>query len=345
MAECNRKKARKAPSLPAEYKLVLKEGKAVLPCDFFPTLSPAKLTEEWAAMTVKFHPYFLEDTMLPGTSTVDPKHSSGENNPHNRQAWLKLVVNEILGNEFRHHMKFGWQLGLQDMYSEEDNNKGEGAVTAASTSAVTCHTGFSFNGIRPYTQEDVYEKLFCEELGEMIKQRQFAQPFALVYMWGYYLTMEGCTNRWAKKATDTWLEKKNYRVVLGGSSAGKKSTGSRIHIEERIGRKIACNSFLTRLRTKQKTMWNMVLLFNHRIADPPTEGGPVEVVDIGPYLPTVVKRDMQRRDKTKFLVQFNENWTRNDAIEMRVAELHKWATKNNVLKEIKNDISRVNVRS
>ncbi len=66
-----------------------------------------------------------------------------------------------------------------------------------------------------------------------------------------------------------------------------------------MGRKTASNSFITGLRDRKK-MWKVKLLPTHRSIEPPKEGGPVEVVDIGPYLPSVIKSDMTRKDKTKF---------------------------------------------
>ena len=75
----------------------------------------------------------------------------------------------------------------------------------------------------------------------------------------------------------------------------------------------------------------MKLLPIHRINKQPKEGGPVEVVDIGPYLPSFIKSNMTRKDKTKFLIQFeDEGWTKKDGLEMRVSDFHKWALKNNM---------------
>ena len=62
-----------------EYSLVLRDGKAVIDKDFFPKLSPVKFTDKWAAITVKFSPYFQMDAQIKGTTRVDDLHYSGRN--------------------------------------------------------------------------------------------------------------------------------------------------------------------------------------------------------------------------------------------------------------------------
>ena len=68
-----------------EYSLVLREGKAVIDKDFFPKFSPVKFTDEWAAITVKFSPYFQTDAQIKGTTKVDDLHYSGRYFLENRE--------------------------------------------------------------------------------------------------------------------------------------------------------------------------------------------------------------------------------------------------------------------
>ena len=59
--------------------------------------------------------------------------------------------------------------------------------------------------------------------------------------------------------------------------------------------------------------------------------GSTEVVDIGPYLPLVVKNDMTRKDGTKFLIKFaSEKWSKEDGLAMRIDELHRWCSDNDM---------------
>ena len=57
----------------------------------------------------------------------------------------------------------------------------------------------------------------------MVKENDLEEPLALLFMWGYYLTMEGCSLDWAKKATDTYIKDKQYNIVLGTGCSGNKS--------------------------------------------------------------------------------------------------------------------------
>ena len=55
---------------------------------------------------------------------------------------------------------------------------------------------FSFRGRTPTTMEDVTKILFGDEVIKMVKDGHFAAAFGLLFKWGYYLTMEGCTSTW-----------------------------------------------------------------------------------------------------------------------------------------------------
>ena len=59
--------------------------------------------------------------------------------------------------------------------------------------------------------------------------------------------------------------------------------------------------------------------------------GSTEVVDIGPYLPLVVKNDMTRKDGKKILIKLaTEKWSKQEGLAMRIDELHRWASNNDV---------------
>ena len=73
----------------------------------------------------------------------------------------------------------------------------------------------SFQGETPTTQADVKEILFRDEVTTMVKSGNLAEPMALLYKWGYYLTMEGCSLNWTTKATKDYIELKGYNVELG----------------------------------------------------------------------------------------------------------------------------------
>ena len=90
----------------------------------------------------------------------------------------------------------------------------------------------------------------------MVKEGNLEEPLVLLFVWGYYLTMEGCSLDWAKKATDTYINDKKYIIVLGTGSLGNKSMT--IHGWHLIGIKTLVNSFQTQTRRDQKSKWGIV---------------------------------------------------------------------------------------
>ena len=68
---------------------------------------------------------------------------------------------------------------------------------------------FSFCGKTPTTQEDVKKILFGEEVTQMVRSGSLAEPMALLFKWGYYLTMEGGKSDWAEKAVCGYIKKRN----------------------------------------------------------------------------------------------------------------------------------------
>jgi len=128
----------------------------------------------------------------------------------------------------------GWNAGLKKLMKPEENISGE--------------VDISFWGKTPTTQADVKEILFGDEVTTMVKSGNLAEPMALLYKWGYYLTMEGCSLNWTLKAIMDYIELKGYNVELGNECVMKKHMS--IHSWNRIGRKMAINSFQTNLRRK-----------------------------------------------------------------------------------------------
>ena len=113
---------------------------------------------------------------------------------------------------------------------------------------------------------------------------------ALLFMWGYYLTMEGCSKKWGTEATKQYIEDEGWNVVLGSECAGDKSMF--IHGWLRIGTKIAVNSFQTHLRNQQKKCWGVVFEGSLKINEGKPKDGKSEfnIVDIGEFLPRKVNR-------------------------------------------------------
>ena len=168
---------------PTRYPLQMKNGKAMIVRDFFPTLSSIKLDEEWAANTVSYRPYFVSSAL--GTDgIVDGNHECGLSNNANIRLWLNQVQNDILGRRYRDCMKIGWNEALAELTKRQ--------TCRVSNKDVSVETDFSYYEKRPVCQEDALKILFGDEVTALVKGGQLEQPFVLLFMWGYYLTMEGC---------------------------------------------------------------------------------------------------------------------------------------------------------
>ena len=163
----------------------------------------------------------------------------------------------------------GWNTGLAELMKKQWASA-DGGVD------------FSFRGQTPTTQEDVKKILFGEEVTKMVKSGCLAEPMALLFKWGYYLTMEGCKSEWTEKAVSGYIKAMGYNIVLGDGCKMKKEMT--VHGMVRIARKMAINSFQTNLRRNQEKVWGFRLLTGS-LLEKSEPGQITEVVDIKDYLP------------------------------------------------------------
>ena len=110
--------------------------------------------------------------------------------------------------------------------------------------------------------------------------------------------MEGRTTNWVEKATEDYIKDNKYMVTLGKECAGEKPMT--VHSWHRIGTKVAVNSFQTQLRRLQRKHWGLVFEGSKRCD---FKDNDYEVVDIGNYLPQLVKTNINRVDGTKFMLR------------------------------------------
>jgi hypothetical protein len=75
--------------MPTDYELALNGNKAVICRDFFPTMCPSQLNGDWAAITIKYRPWFEKCAINPVSKVVNSNHKISENNEAGRKSWLK----------------------------------------------------------------------------------------------------------------------------------------------------------------------------------------------------------------------------------------------------------------
>ena len=295
---------------PKAYPLVEVDGKAVLPRDFFPTTSASQLDMEWAERTVHFRPYFEPSAVASGI--VDKAHACGSRDPENVATWLKMAQQDITGKRLRERMKSGW------------NN-------ALALFMRTCGGDFAYNGHEPTTQADVQKILFSDELGlgKMTEEGGNLEILmALVFKWGYYLTMQSCSSNWEWDTTVAYIRECKYNVVLGDECVGRRALAK--HGMVRIGVKLCIGSFHSYLRVRQAKHWGVVFEGRLKIDEKDSK---YEVVDIGEYLPATVKRDMGRKSETKFMVRRIWNVDKRELLRSKVKALYSWAETNGIDRE------------
>ena len=283
---------------------------AVLPRDFFPTTSAYQLDMEWAERTVHFRPYFEPSAVASGI--VDKAHACGSRDPENVATWLKMAQQDITGKRLRERMKSGWNDALARFMR-------------------TCGGDFAYNGHEPTTQADVQKILFSDELGlgKMTEEGGNLEILmALVFKWGYYLTMQSCSSNWEWDTTVAYIRECKYNVVLGDECVGRRALAK--HGMVRIGLKLCVGSFHAYLRIRQAKHWGVVFEGRLKIDEKDSN---YEVVDIGEYLPATVKRDMGRKSDTRFMVRRVWNVDKRKLLQSKVAALYSWAKTNGMNRE------------
>ena len=310
--------------LPDYLPLEIENGNVVIPRDFWAVMSPNKLTDDWAVKSVPLAPFFELSAIDSSTNVVNTNHETGENTLAVRKAWLSKVRKIIFGKKYRDTVRMGWNTGL---CNEMPKRTGGERSSWGENDGVD----FAFRGKTPTTMEDVTNILFGDEVIKMVKDGHFAAAFGLLFKWGYYLTMEGCTSTWAEVATENYIQTHGFRVVLGNRCVGEKHMSS--HGWHRIGRKMATNSFQTTLRRKQEKYWGVKLLTSELIRNKSKEN--TSVIDLRDYLPLKVIKEMSRKDGTKFkYVTFNAGTiTKESVLGQKVGELVHWAKDHDIGEE------------
>ena len=72
--------------MPTDYELALNGSKAVICQDFFPTRCPSQLNGDWAAITIKYRPWFEKCAINPVSNVVNSNHKISENSEAGRKS-------------------------------------------------------------------------------------------------------------------------------------------------------------------------------------------------------------------------------------------------------------------
>ena len=101
--------------LPKTYLPVeLVNGNTIIPRDFFVSMCPNKLSDDWAVLSITLAPYFETSAIDNNTNVVDANHATGKNTLGVRKAWLHKVSHIIFGRQYRDAVRMGWNNGLSN---------------------------------------------------------------------------------------------------------------------------------------------------------------------------------------------------------------------------------------
>ena len=101
--------------LPKTYLPVeLENGNAIIPRDFFISMCPNKLPDDWVVLSVALALYFETAAIGSNTNVVNTNQPTGKNTLGVWKAWLHKVMKIIFGNQYRDTVRMGWNNGLSN---------------------------------------------------------------------------------------------------------------------------------------------------------------------------------------------------------------------------------------
>ena len=165
-------------------------------------------------MTIKYQSYFVKGRVADNLALGLPTDE-------NVASWEKLLREVVFGKLFKNHMTHGFNVGLG----------------VASSEILT------YDDEIPRSQGDVKRLLFLDAMTGMVKGGEYGIPMACLWMWVYYLLMEGCVSNWVENAVGDYITTAGYNIVLGTQHKGEAVAST--HCFYRIGQKAATNSFQT----------------------------------------------------------------------------------------------------
>ena len=169
---------------------------------------------------------------------------------------------------------------ISDLYSGERGVPDEGDYP------------FELDGYKPVSTSDLMD-VFFEDSGpgmKLMRLGEWDRLCAWCYTVAYWVTSETHDGEWVVGGLKSYYKSRRWAITLDCSHFGRKNRS--IHPLVRIAKKKACDNMKHAFRTKMGQMYGRTLELQASMTGP--LGVDERFVNIGPFLPKVVKSNMTR---------------------------------------------------
>ena len=286
----HRKTAEKVLEMDATPLDITDDGRVIIPMTVFHSINKKDYDNAWAATAIKILPAFNRAAIDRSSGHVNMSHSCATNTPSNRAAMIKIVREGIFGAASNPFIRNAYDSYIERLYSD-------GELESVSSDH---DYPFELDGRRPKSTADVMDAFFDEDGPGMrlMREGNWDRLCAWYYIVSYWATSETHSGEWVVDGLDAYYREKGWRISLAISSSHHGRKNKSVHPLVRIAKKKAFDTMKSSLRLKMGRMYGRTMDFQASMTGP--LGVNQQEVDIGRYLPAIVKSTMTRIHKFRF---------------------------------------------
>ena len=281
------------------------DGKVVIPMHVFHSVIKKKYDDAWATTAVRYLPAFTPAAFDKETGQVDLTHICSKDTKKNRAKILAIVRDDLFGSGLLPFVRSAYAKYIKRLYSNEIYGETEEGDYP-----------FELGGRVPVSQDDLYDTFFGMNGPGMKLKRdgEWDRLCAWCYIVCYWVTSETHDGEWIIEGLKSYYDSKKWNIFLDCSHDGRKNRS--VHPLVRIAKKKACDHMKTMFRKKMAIMWGRTLKFQGEMSSP--LGLDEREVDIGRYLPKVIKSTMMRVCACRFRMKLARENGGSD-LEMKIS--------------------------
>ena len=266
--------------------LMTDDGNVIVPMSVFHSITKKDYDDVWAVTAVKYLPAFTPRAIDRRSGQVDLNHACSKNNKTNRKAMVTIVSEDIFGSTSNPYIRNAYDDYIHHLYSREKGEHEKGDYP------------FELDGRVPKSSADLLDAFFDEDGPGMklAREGKWDRLCAWYYIVTYWATSETHDGQWVVEGLNLYYKSKGWRISLDCSHLGRKNKS--VHPLVRIAKKKAFDAMKSSFRLKMGRMYGRTMDLQANMT------GPLDtdqrLVDIGEYLPSVVKSKMTRIHKFQF---------------------------------------------
>ena len=299
------------------------DGKVIVPMHAFEFIFKKSYGDAWASTAVRYLPAFTPAAFDKESCQVDLNHTSSRDNKFNRKRLLQIVREDIFGSGIYPYVRNAYVKYIRRLYSNEIYGELDDGDYP-----------FELDGRVPQSIDDLLD-VFFDTNGpgmRLMRAGNWERLCAWYYIVGYWVTSETHDGRWMVEGLQSYYDAKGWRISLDCSHSGRKNRS--VHPLVRIAKKKACDNMKNMFRKKMGILYGRTLEFQATMKSPP--GLDERDVNIGKYLPKVIKSKMMRLYGCRFrmkLLRENEGNDLKMAISLSVQGAAKAAMEGGMSQE------------